>query len=342
MSSIAPDTAPPASDEDLIHRAAEGRPEALAALYERYAPLVFGMARQAVDRATAEEIVQDVFFAVWKNAATFRPDRGRLRPWLLQIAHHRISNELRRRSRRPRTDSGPEDETLAAVPDAGLAPDESAWLAYRRDVLQSALEKLPPRERQAVGLAFFQDLSHEQVAAALRVPLGTAKSRIRAGLQRLRTGLAPLVAALAAVAVLAGVLARLAAERRERGRDDRALALLTSSDAESRRATAAPGAPAAAHAVYRFRRGSPIAVITFSFFPPAPAGAVYRAWVRHGAAWTLVGGARPDAAGHVRLVAEGAALAASPDAVEVTLETGSPGSAPSGTVVVAWPAPVDR
>src|ERR671932_132368 len=89
-----------AGDEELMRLLAGGRQEALGPLYSRYAPLIFGMAAQSLDRSGAEEIVQEVFLAVWRQAATFDPALGPFRPWVLQIAHFRILNELRRRGRR--------------------------------------------------------------------------------------------------------------------------------------------------------------------------------------------------------------------------------------------------
>src|SRR5215472_815340 len=93
--------APEGTDEELMRALAGGRQEALGALFARHAPLVFGIARQALDGAAAEDIVQDVFLSVWHGAASFDQARGAFRPWLLQIAHHRVLNELRRRSRKP-------------------------------------------------------------------------------------------------------------------------------------------------------------------------------------------------------------------------------------------------
>src|SRR5438270_2591151 len=88
-------------DEELMGQLAAGRQEALGPLHGRYAPLIFGLAAQTLDRAAAEEIVQEVFLAVWRKAATFDPARGTFRAWVLRIAHLRVINELRRRGRRP-------------------------------------------------------------------------------------------------------------------------------------------------------------------------------------------------------------------------------------------------
>src|SRR5690242_8741204 len=89
------------SDEELLREIARGRHDAVGELYARHAGAIFGMASQTFDPATAEEIVQDVFVAAWRSAASFDPSRGGAKPWLFAIARHRISNELRRRSRHP-------------------------------------------------------------------------------------------------------------------------------------------------------------------------------------------------------------------------------------------------
>jgi len=327
------------SDEELMRAAAAGRPEALAALYARYAPAVFGMARQSLERATAEEIVQEVFLAAWRGAGSFRPDRGPVRPWLFQIAHHRIANELRRRRRRPTEEADPDGEILESLPDGRPAPDEAAWTAYRRTVLRSAFDRLPAAQRQAIGLAFFEDLTHEQVASALKLPLGTAKSRIRAGLAGLRAQLAPLVASVGALVLLAALLLQQSSFRSEISRDERALTMLTSSDAQALRAAAAPGVAPETHAVYRFRPGSPLAVLTLSRFAAAPEGRVYQGWARHGSRWTSLGTALPDPGGKARLIAEDPAFSARPDAVEVTVEPRGGSLQPTGPVVAAWAPP---
>jgi len=331
---------PVEGDDQLMRDLAAGREEAIGPLYARYAPVVFGMAAHALDRATAEELVQDVFLAVWRNADSFDSTRGPLRPWLLQIAHFRIANELRRRSRRPRTESAsdPDDDRLARMPDPSPDQAEDAWNTHRRDILRRALEELPPAQRQALGLAYFGDLSHGEIAKVLGVPLGTAKSRIRAGMERLRTRLGPLVAAVLLAVGAALVAVRYGSRRAEFARDERALSMLTSSDSVSIRLGAVPGAPAAAHATYRFRPGSGIAVVTYSIFPAAPAGRTYRAWSHVSGRWVAVGAAAPDPAGHARLIAEDPALGVRPDRIEVRLEPAAAGASPAGSVLVRWPS----
>jgi RNA polymerase sigma-70 factor (ECF subfamily) len=185
---------PSLSDEELVGQLAAGRPEALGPLHGRYAALVYGLAARSLDREGAEEIGQEVFLAVWRHAATFDPARGSFRAWVVQIARTRVLNELRRRGRRPRSTSPSPDTCDQLLPDPAPGPAEAAWRAHRRAAVRAAVDALPPRQREALSLAFLEDLTHDQVAAFLELPLGTTKSRIRAGVKALRSRLASLVA----------------------------------------------------------------------------------------------------------------------------------------------------
>jgi RNA polymerase sigma factor (sigma-70 family) len=331
------------SDEALMRDLVSGQQDAIGLLYTRYAPTILGMAVLALGRPTAEDIVQEVFLAVWKGAPTYDSERGTVRAWLLQIAHYRIANELRRRRRRPQIDTDPTGERLASIPEPGPGQSEEVWNAYRQSALRRALEELPPPQRQALGLAFFEQLSHDEIASVLKLPLGTAKSRIRAGVRTLRLRLAPLVAALAGIAILSVFAWRTFSGHKELARDERAVTMLTSSDSQALRLTArgAPGSQSAPgseiHGTYRYRTGSQVVVFTISNFPPAPAGHVYRVWAHSGGIWIALGEARPDASGHARGIAEHPALASRPDRLQITLEPELGGIAPNGPIVVAWP-----
>ena len=180
-----------ASEAHLMRQVADGSEEALAVIRRRFAPLIFGLAVQTLDRATAEDLVQEVFLGLWRNAARFDPERGTLGAWVRQIAHFRILNELRRQSRQPAIVPDPEGLVLDALPAGDPGPAEVIWRGHCHAVLKSALDELPPLQRQALGLALIDDLTHEQVAAELGLPLGTAKTRIRAGLVKLRGKLGP-------------------------------------------------------------------------------------------------------------------------------------------------------
>ena len=178
------------SDERLLVLIARRQEEALAELYNRYNRLVFSLALAVVnDRATAEEITLDVFMRVWQKAATYRADQAKVSTWLTHIARNHSIDMLRRRS--VRLDQYAvhwEDATFkqaSAEPD----PQESAEASLRRARVQSALAQLPVDQRQALFLAFFNGLSHSQIADALKQPLGTVKTRLRLAMQKLRESL---------------------------------------------------------------------------------------------------------------------------------------------------------
>ena len=321
-------------DDELMRQLTAGRQEALGPLYSRYAPRLFSLAAQSLDRATAEEIVQEVFLVVWRKAGTFDPERGAFKAWVFQIAHHRILNELRRRSRQPRLEEDPSGLRLAAAPDPMPGPDEVFAAEAQRAEVRDALAALPEAQRRAVHMAFVDGLTHDQVARNLQLPLGTTKTRIRTGLRRLRAGLAPAVAALV-IAAGVGALVGIRSEQAERALDARALTLLTSSETVAVRLTAAPGVPSGTHAVYRGHAGAAIAVLTLEKFQPAPAGETYQAWVRHGSIWTSLGTVRPSGDGAARLIVEGPGLAAMPDAIEITREPARGSPSPQGPVIVS-------
>src|SRR5690242_13367370 len=186
------------TEDELMLELAHGRHEALGSLYSRHSRLVFYLALQSLERPAAEELVQEVFLTIWRGAAAFDPEQGLFRPWLLRLAHWRILNELRRRHRRPAEQAGfdEDDEMFAQVLDEAPGPEERAFQKEHRQIVDSALDSLPRKQREAVALAFLEDMTHEQVAEALDVPLGTAKTRIRTGLHTLRTVLAPIAATL--------------------------------------------------------------------------------------------------------------------------------------------------
>jgi RNA polymerase sigma-70 factor (ECF subfamily) len=324
-----------APDEELMRQLAGGRQEALGPLYTRYAARIFSVAAQSLDRATAEEIVQEVFLAVWRKAGTFTPARGTFRAWLFQIAHYRILNELRRRSRQPQLEDDADGLRLAESPDPAPGPDDVVAGEAQRVEVRRALEGLPHDQRRAVELAFLDGLTHEQVASTLALPLGTAKTRIRAGLLRLRAGLAPALGALIIVAAGFGAVVGLRGELADRARDGRALALLTSSETVAIRLRAAEGVAPETHAVYRGQTGATIAVLTLEHFPPAPPGKTYQAWLRHGQTWTTMGTIRPNARGEARLIVEGPAVTPLPDAVEITREPAHGSASPLGPIVVS-------
>jgi RNA polymerase sigma-70 factor (ECF subfamily) len=177
-------------DRELAQQAAGGDEQALAALYARYATPAFSLALRLVgDRESAEEIVQEAFMRVWKHAQSFDPQRGRFAGWLLSIIHNLAVNELRRRRSRPQVAPGA-DDLIVSLHETAPGPEALAWAAARRTTIREALTQLPQAQRQAVELAFFRGLTQMEIAETLGDPLGTVKTRIRLGLQKLNRLLA--------------------------------------------------------------------------------------------------------------------------------------------------------
>ncbi|NOX63476.1 MAG: sigma-70 family RNA polymerase sigma factor [Chloroflexi bacterium] len=166
-----------------------GDAAALAELYDRYARLVYNLALKTVgDSATAEEITQDVFFRIWEKAGQYRAERARVSTWLSSIARNRAIDILRRRNRRGDEGANPIDWT-DATPEAFLAdddPEREALHALRRERVRAALKRLPETQREVLALAYFEGLSHSEMAERLNLPLGTVKTRVRLAMQKLR------------------------------------------------------------------------------------------------------------------------------------------------------------
>jgi RNA polymerase sigma-70 factor (ECF subfamily) len=323
------------SDEELMSQLAAGRQDALGPLHGRYAPLLFALAAQSIGTASAEEIVQDVFVAVWRKAGSFDPAKGTFRAWVLRITHVRILNELRRRERRIQIQPDPDGLHVGSVPEPGPGPPEEIWRAHRRAIVRQAVAALPPPQRQALSLAFLEDLSHEQIAHFLDLPLGTAKTRIRAGLQRLRASLSPL---LATGLLLIGLLAVLHFRHRSELYHE-AVRLVTSSDVVPRRmaATSNPPLESETHGNYRGRPGVPLAVLRLSHFAPPPAGHSFHVWGEFDGRWIHLGIIHPGDDGSDLLVVEGGHLTTTPTALKVTLEQTTSPRAPNGPSVIGWP-----
>lgn len=179
------------SDEQLIEWLASGNLIALDALYNRYARPVFSLAlRILADSPDAEEATQDVFERVWRHAGSFDAKRGRVGTWMLSMTHHVAIDMLRKRQRRPHTINGDSAERVALVlPDEKQDVSEQTLRILEAEQVRRGLRSLPVSQRQAIELAYFGGLSHLEIAAALGDPLGTVKTRIRRGMERLRSAL---------------------------------------------------------------------------------------------------------------------------------------------------------
>jgi RNA polymerase sigma-70 factor, ECF subfamily len=171
-----------ATDGELIVRVAGGDRPAFDELYRRYARPVLGLAlRRLGDRGRAEDAVQEAFAAVWRSAASYRPERGAGAPWLYTVARNAIVDGLRRTPEpAAETPDSPSGET--GPPERA----EASWLAWR---VHRALEELPDHERPVIELAYYGGLSQSEIADFLSLPLGTVKTRTRAALGHLADAL---------------------------------------------------------------------------------------------------------------------------------------------------------
>ena len=169
-------------DHELLAEAANGRVDSLASLYDRYAPLLLGVARRILpDPAAAEDLVHDVFLEAWRNADSYAQQRGSVRTWLLVRLRSRAldrlrADQVRHRKREPGMGTANPSET---------AHDELQRMPDRRLVIE-ALAQLDELQRETLELAYFEGLSAREIAERTQAPIGTVKSRIAGGLARLR------------------------------------------------------------------------------------------------------------------------------------------------------------
>ena len=175
------------SETDLLRRIATGDGDALSRVFELHSPVVLGLlVRMLGGRAEAEEVLQEVFLQVWMQADRYEESRSSPRGWILMLARSRALDRLRRRTSRERR----EDEVAAgegvAVRPVGTARLEAA---EQRTRIGTALGVLSPDQRHCIELAFFEGLTHTQIAERLKAPLGTVKSRILLGMNKLRQAL---------------------------------------------------------------------------------------------------------------------------------------------------------
>lgn len=171
----------------LVAQMAQGRQDALAQLYDETSPLLNGLLRRMLDQPQdAEEVLLDVYMKAWKYAPSYSPDRGSVQTWLVTMARNTAIDRIRQKRAQPKTLSfEPEDTPEPASGDA--SPEEQTAMRQRRRKVQALLNDLPAEQRQALVMAYFGGLSHNELAARLGQPLGTVKSRIRMGLLRLRS-----------------------------------------------------------------------------------------------------------------------------------------------------------
>ncbi len=160
-----------------------GEDDALRRVYDAYGRLVFSLCNRSLDREAAVEVTQDVFVAVWQKRGQFDPARGSLAGWIMGIARFKTIDALRSRARRPQHSPHP------GAPEAANSSPQGVDFLADRLLVASAMAELPERSRRVLEMAFFEDLTHQQIAERTRMPLGTVKSDIRRGLVRLRHSL---------------------------------------------------------------------------------------------------------------------------------------------------------
>jgi RNA polymerase sigma factor (sigma-70 family) len=172
-------------EKTLRERLIDGDETALEELYDQFSPLVYGLAvRVTGDRAAAEDITQDVFVHMWERPAAFEPAKGTMRAWLGTMAHRRAVDWVRRGEVRRR-----HLHHEAAEPRPAPNIEEAAIASAVAKIVHTALDELPPGQREAIHLAYFAGKTHREVAEKLGIPLGTAKSRIWVGLRTMASRL---------------------------------------------------------------------------------------------------------------------------------------------------------
>ena len=175
-------------DSQLVELVAQRDAGALEALYDRYGRAAYSLARRILTEETlAQDVVQEVFLSLWRDARRFDPGRGTAATYLLSMTHHRAVDVVRREEnlRRWRTS----DEGLELEPDPKARVEDEVEASERRAEVRSALAELPAAQREALLLAYFGGYTQREVAALVGVPLGTVKTRMAAGMRKMKEAL---------------------------------------------------------------------------------------------------------------------------------------------------------
>jgi RNA polymerase sigma-70 factor, ECF subfamily len=172
------------ADEDLISLVEASDAEAFATLYDRHSRAAFSLAyRMMGDRQAAEDLAQDAFLKVWRNASSYRAERGSVRTWILSIVHNRGIDQIRSLASRRRTQDRVEASAPRSQPSEAFA---ETWRNSQRDQVREALNTLPPEQLKILELAYFSGYTHVEISELLGLPLGTVKGRMRLGLKKVR------------------------------------------------------------------------------------------------------------------------------------------------------------
>jgi RNA polymerase sigma factor (sigma-70 family) len=175
-------------DRALIARVTEGDGGALEALYGRYGSACYGLARRILsDEQLAQDVVQEVFLAVWRDAHRFDGSRGGFSSWLLSMTHHKAVDAVRREENHRKRRSAA--ELLEERPTDSPQVEDEVWSGIRRDRVRTAMQTLPEPQREALVLAYFGGYTQREIAGLTNTPLGTVKTRMLMGMRRLKDGL---------------------------------------------------------------------------------------------------------------------------------------------------------
>jgi RNA polymerase sigma-70 factor (ECF subfamily) len=173
----------PLDDIELMRRLAARDQQALMALYQQHGKAVYSLAYRILQNSTlAEEATQDVFFKVWRQTTQWDPNKGKLKNWLLAITQFTAIDRLRQERRQPTLHPDPIEDTDESM--LKLSSNDALWL--EGTALRLLLTQLPEEQARLIDLAFYQGMTHTEIADATKLPLGTVKSRLRSALQRLR------------------------------------------------------------------------------------------------------------------------------------------------------------
>jgi RNA polymerase sigma-70 factor (ECF subfamily) len=174
-------------DRQLVYAIAAGSDEALGQLYDRFASTAYGIARRILGQADqSEEVVQDVFTQVWREAARYDKTRATVAGWIVMLARARSIDRLRARSSRPDQWAGADPASVPQAVSPGASPEAATMSAEDASLVRGALTNLPAQQRMIVDLAYYEGLSHSEIAAKTGMPLGTVKTRMRSALTAMR------------------------------------------------------------------------------------------------------------------------------------------------------------
>jgi RNA polymerase sigma-70 factor (ECF subfamily) len=173
------------TDAQLLALIVRGENWALSEIYDRYARLVFSLALKTLnDPASEEEIVQQVFTKVWRHAHDYQVERGKFSTLVIAITHHQCIDELRRRRGRPITNPSYWESLDESASDDD--PAQNAQDTFEQARVREAMQRIPTQQRMVIELVFFGGMTHQEIALHCHSPLGTVKTRLRLGMQRLK------------------------------------------------------------------------------------------------------------------------------------------------------------